>query len=171
MWCWRRTARRQKMRKTLVSRQRGVNRDRHWARGCQTTQAATSRLRMDGEVPPGTQATRFETPHSATDPGLGWTLSNWLFPKWNILCMRLSWLFPLMHNESSLFFPALLGRVWCGTIQPGVCRHRAWTQPGKRRVSLDYHHCSAATGADTAVVYGSHTIWKITLRESLPTES
>lgn len=163
MWCWWRTARRQKMRKPLGLKAKRSEQRQDWARGCQTTQAGTSRLRMDGEVPPGTQATRFETPHSATDPGLGWNLNNWLITKWKILCMRLSWLFPLRHHESSPFFPALLG--WAG------CAGRAWTQPGKRRVSLDYQHCSAATSTDTAAVYGSHTIWEITLKESLPTES
>ena len=41
----------------------------------------------------------------------------------------------------------------------------------EERVSLDYRYSSAATSTDISVVYGSHTIWKIALKESLPTES
>lgn len=74
----------------------------------QISYTATSKLWMDGEVP---QAPRYE----ATDPGLGWILSNWLFLEWSTLCMRLLWLFPLMHN---------LGWVWCGfgVSHQGLCK-------------------------------------------------
>lgn len=41
----------------------------------------------------------------------------------------------------------------------------------EERVSLDSRYHSAATSTDMSVVYGSHTIWRIALKESLPTES
>lgn len=41
----------------------------------------------------------------------------------------------------------------------------------EERVSLDYRYHSAATSTDISAVYGSHAIWKIALKESLPTES
>ena len=41
----------------------------------------------------------------------------------------------------------------------------------EERVSLDYRYRSAATSTDISVVCGSHTVWKIALKESLPTES
>lgn len=41
----------------------------------------------------------------------------------------------------------------------------------EERVSLDSRYRSAATSTDISVVYGSHTIWRTALKESLPTES
>lgn len=104
-----------------------------------------------------------------------------LFWEGGLSRVRPSWLFPLRHNYGSLtaFSPAGLSLMrGCGFTAAELARcvparrRLAGRDTGREeRVSLDYRYCSAATSTDISVVYGSHTIWKTALKESLPTES